>query len=215
MTLQLKLETSPDRKSSERQRIRIPLLDGRVDGELVTFKGLSDSREHLALLLGPWREASAPLVRLHSECLTGDVFGSCKCDCGPQLRESIARISKAGGALLYLRQEGRDIGLYNKIDAYALQGQGHDTFAANRMLSLPEDARDYRFAAEMLAVLGMHRIRLLSNNPDKAAQLERHGISVVERVATGVYLNQTNRPYLEAKVRQSGHFICMEVEESD
>jgi GTP cyclohydrolase II len=124
-----------------------------VTAEVVTFHGLADGAEHVALVLGDPGPAATALVRLHSECLTGDVFGSARCDCGPQLREAVERIAGTGGVLLYLRQEGRGIGLYNKLDAYALQNQGLDTYQANLALGLPEDARDYTAAAQMLAAL--------------------------------------------------------------
>ena len=148
---------------------------------MFTFDGLVDGKEHLALGLGDWQRSlaraavggRAPLVRPHSECLTGDVFGSQRCDCGPQLREAVERITDAGGLLLYLRQEGRGIGLYAKLDAYALQDAGLDTYEANVALGHGEDERDYTAAAQMLLALGADRIRLLSNNPDKAEQLGR------------------------------------------
>lgn len=185
-----------------RSRVRIPLTFGdgyHVEAEAHTFHGLADGAEHLALALGDPSSSAAPLVRLHSECLTGDVFGSDRCDCGPQLRESVERIAETGGYLLYLRQEGRGIGLYNKLDAYALQDSGLDTYQANAALGLPEDARDYTAAAQMLTTLGVPAIRLLSNNPDKAAQLADLGITVAERVPTGVHLSPSNLHYLRTK----------------
>jgi len=193
-----------------RTRVRVPLRFGdgyRVSGEMVTFHGLVDGREHLAIRLGETAPGDVPLVRLHSECLTGDVFGSARCDCGPQLREAVERIAKRGGYLLYLRQEGRGIGLYNKLDAYALQDQGLDTYAANTALGLPEDARDYTAAAQMLTALGADDIDLLSNNPDKARQLTEHGIGVRERVNTGVHATTFNINYLLAKVNQTHHSL--------
>ncbi|MER7772734.1 GTP cyclohydrolase II [Kitasatospora sp. NPDC096140] len=193
-----------------RSRVRIPLTfpDGyRAEAEVFTFHGLADGAEHLALALGTVPEGGTPLVRLHSECLTGDVFGSERCDCGPQLRESVERINEAGGYLLYLRQEGRGIGLYNKLDAYALQDSGLDTYDANTALGLPEDGRDYTAAAQMLAALDATGIDLLSNNPDKAAQLAGLGISVRHRVPTGVHLSASNVRYLTAKVERTGHSI--------
>jgi GTP cyclohydrolase II len=193
-----------------RTRVRVPLRFGdgyRTESELVTFEGLVDGREHVAVALGTLAPGQIPLVRLHSECLTGDVFGSARCDCGPQLREAVERISESGGYLLYLRQEGRGIGLYNKLDAYALQDQGLDTYAANAALGLPEDARDYTVAAQMLATLGAERIDLLSNNPDKARQLLAHGIDVQERVSTGVHATSHNLGYLLAKATLTHHSL--------
>ncbi|MFJ3789805.1 GTP cyclohydrolase II [Kitasatospora sp. NPDC090091] len=193
-----------------RARVRIPLTfpDGyRAEAEVFTFHGLADGAEHLALTLGTVPDGGTPLVRLHSECLTGDVFGSDRCDCGPQLRESVERITEAGGYLLYLRQEGRGIGLYNKLDAYALQDSGLDTYDANTALGLPEDGRDYTAAAQMLGALGAGTVDLLSNNPDKAAQLAALGIAVERRVPTGVHLSASNVRYLRAKVERTGHSI--------
>ncbi|GLW59362.1 GTP cyclohydrolase II [Kitasatospora phosalacinea] len=206
-------ETTPQRPAATiRSRVRIPLAfpDGyRVEAEVRTFHGLADGAEHLALTLGDPSAAPAPLVRLHSECLTGDVFGSARCDCGPQLRESVQRIAETGGHLLYLRQEGRGIGLYNKLDAYALQDAGLDTYQANTALGLPEDGRDYTAAAQMLHTLGTPAVRLLSNNPDKAAQLAAHGITVTERVPTAVHLSPSNLHYLRAKVEHTRHTLAL------
>ncbi|WP_327429892.1 MULTISPECIES: GTP cyclohydrolase II [unclassified Streptomyces] len=191
-----------------RTRVTVPLRFGdgySVDAELVTFHGLADEKEHLAVVLG--KPAANPLVRLHSECLTGDVFGSARCDCGPQLREAVEQIAERGGVLLYLRQEGRGIGLYNKLDAYALQDQGLDTYAANAALGLPEDGRDYTAAAQMLQALGIDSLDLLSNNPDKADQLRDLGITVSHRVPTGVFTTAHNVRYLRAKVLQTQHTL--------
>ncbi|XUL89767.1 GTP cyclohydrolase II [Streptomyces galilaeus] len=196
--------------ATPRARVRVPLRfhDGySVDTELVTFHGLTDGLEHLAVVLGDPAPGTTPLVRLHSECLTGDVFGSARCDCGPQLREAVERIADRGGVLLYLRQEGRGIGLYNKLDAYALQDQGLDTYAANTALGLPEDARDYTAAAQMLQALGIDELDLLSNNPDKADQLRGLGIDVHDRVPTGVFTTPHNVRYLRAKVLQTHHTL--------
>ncbi|MFE6177926.1 GTP cyclohydrolase II [Streptomyces sp. NPDC056464] len=196
--------------ATQRARVRVPLRfqDGyRVDAELVTFHGLADGLEHVAVVLGDPAPGTTPLVRLHSECLTGDVFGSARCDCGPQLREAVERIAERGGVLLYLRQEGRGIGLYNKLDAYALQDQGLDTYAANAALGLPEDDRDYTAAAQMLTALGIGELDLLSNNPDKADQLRYLGIEVKDRVPTGVFATPDNVRYLRAKVLQTQHTL--------
>src|SRR3954454_5326534 len=188
-----------------RRQVTVPLSfpDGyTTSARVITFTGLADGREHLALGLG--RAAAVPLVRPHSECLTGDVFGSQRCDCGPQLREAVERITAVGGYLLYLRQEGRGIGLYDKLDAYALQDAGLDTYEANLALGHAADERDYTVAAQMLAALGVSELSLLSNNPDKAAQLVRLGLSVVSRVPTGVHVSASNAAYLRAKVGR-GH----------
>jgi GTP cyclohydrolase II len=201
-----------------RTRVTVPLRfpDGyATTAEVFTFTGLADGKEHLLLALGSWRAAltraegggPAPLVRPHSECLTGDVFGSERCDCGPQLREAAERITEAGGFLLYLRQEGRGIGLYAKLDAYALQDAGLDTYEANRALGRGEDERDYTAAAQMLRAVGADRIRLLSNNPDKAAQLELLGVEVEERVPTGVHLSGANARYLATKRDHTAHTL--------
>ncbi|MEV6022805.1 GTP cyclohydrolase II [Streptomyces sp. NPDC052036] len=192
-------------------RARVPVTlhrAGHRTADLVTFTDLPDREEHLAVVVpGPRR--ATPLVRLHSECLTGDVFGSARCDCGPQLEESLLRVAGEGGAVLYLRQEGRGIGLYNKLDAYVLQDRGNDTFEANRLLGRGEDERDYTAAAEMLRALGLTRIRLLTNNPDKARQLADLGIEVTETVPTGVYLTGENGRYLDAKARHAGHTLLV------
>ncbi|WP_320773080.1 GTP cyclohydrolase II [Streptomyces sp. CRN 30] len=196
--------------ATPRARVRVPLRfhDGySVDAELVTFHGLADGQEHVAVVLGELAPGATPLVRLHSECLTGDVFGSARCDCGPQLREAVERIADRGGVLLYLRQEGRGIGLYNKLDAYALQDEGLDTYAANAALGLPEDGRDYTAAAQMLRALGLDGLDLLSNNPDKARQLRDLGVEVRDRVATGVFTTDHNVRYLRAKVLQTQHTL--------
>jgi GTP cyclohydrolase II len=181
-----------------------------------TFDGLADGREHLAVGLGDhdrhWANddsGAVPLVRLHSECLTGDVFGSQRCDCGPQMREAVERIADAGGFLLYLRQEGRGIGLYAKLDAYALQDGGLDTYQANLALGYAADARDYTAAAQMMHALGVTRVALLTNNPDKAAGLGRLGVAVTERVPTKVHLSPTNASYLAAKVRWGEHTLTL------
>jgi GTP cyclohydrolase II len=201
-----------------RTRVRVPMQfpDGfSAPADVFTFNGLVDGQEHLLLGLGNWQDATdqavanrkAPLVRPHSECLTGDVFGSQRCDCGPQLREAVERITESGGFLLYLRQEGRGIGLYTKLDAYSLQDEGLDTYQANVALGRSEDERDYRAAAQMLLALGADRVRLLSNNPDKAAQLSLFGVEVTARIPTGVYVSEANVDYLAAKRDRAAHTI--------
>jgi GTP cyclohydrolase II len=194
---------------SVRTRVTVPLRfpDGyTATAEVITFTGLSDGKEHLALAFGD-PAAGVPLVRMHSECLTGDVFGSLRCDCGPQLREAVERISETGGYLLYLRQEGRGIGLYAKLDAYALQEQGLDTYEANRALGHGDDERDYTAAVEMLAALDVTRLDLLTNNPDKPAALRSRSIEVREVVPTQVYASAANVRYLQAKVDHTRHTL--------
>jgi GTP cyclohydrolase II len=200
-------------KANVRQRVRIPISFLGVEeciGEFVSFNNLFDGKEHIAICIGKWRNGDAPLVRLHSECLTGDVFGSARCDCGSQLREAMLKLSKESGIILYLRQEGRGIGLYNKLDAYVLQDKGVDTYEANAQLTFPLDMRDYRCAAQMLYALGVNKINLLSNNPDKADQLRQFGIDVQGMVSTSVFANPHNKFYLKAKVLRAGHKINLE-----
>jgi len=191
-----------------RRRIHIPLrwADGySTTATVVSFTGLTDGQQHVALELGQPAAARLPLVRLHSECLTGDVFRSQRCDCGPQLREAVERITNRGGYVLYLRQEGRGIGLYDKLDAYELQDRGLDTYDANLALGHRADERDYTSAAQMLHALGASRIALLSNNPDKGAQLARLGITIARHVPTALHLTGTNAAYLATKARRGGH----------
>jgi len=204
-----------------RNQVLLPLRLGEepaTTARAFTFDGLLDGREHLALGLGaraaPGRlqdGSPPPLVRLHSECLTGDVFGSQRCDCGAQLREAVELIADAGGYLLYLRQEGRGIGLYAKVDAYALQDEGLDTYDANLALGYAADQRDYTVAAQMVRALGLSRVALLSNNPDKAAQLSRLGVAITDRVPTGVHLSATNAGYLATKAHRGAHTLDIPV----
>jgi GTP cyclohydrolase II len=193
--------------ASVRARVTLPIRLAGLEtvAEVVTFNGLADGLEHLAVVLGEPR--GVPLVRLHSECLTGDVLGSHRCDCGPQLHEAVHRIESRGGYLLYLRQEGRGIGLYAKLDAYLLQDVGLDTYDANLALGYSADARDYTAAAQMLQALEVDRLALLTNNPDKVAQLTAHGLDVVERVPTAVHLTASNRRYLAAKAQRGSHAL--------
>jgi len=185
-------------------RARLPVA-GAEDAEIVAFRTPEMPGEHVALLIGQ-PNGRPPLVRLHSECLTGDVLGSLKCDCGPQLHAAIHEIEASGwGILLYLRQEGRGIGLINKLRAYALQDQGFDTVDANTRLGFAVDARDFAVAARMLALLGQDRIRLLTNNPAKVAALETAGVTVVERVPHHLPSNPHNERYLATKRDRTGH----------
>lgn len=200
--------------AKQRASVGIPLGEAGIPTRFISFEPLSDGKEHLAIVYGDAEHQDAPLVRLHSECLTGDVFGSQRCDCGEQLKEAQRLLAEHGGILLYLRQEGRGIGLYNKLDAYALQDTGIDTYTANAMLGFGHDLRDFGPAAEMLKAMGVTRIRLLSNNPHKATQLEEHGIEVVDRVDTGVYVTRHNAAYLKAKVDQQAHSIRLDQQSS-
>ncbi|MEO7814137.1 MAG: GTP cyclohydrolase II [Sphingomicrobium sp.] len=185
-------------------RAKLP-VDGVSDTQIVAFREDGTGAEHVALLIGA-PGGKPPLVRLHSECLTGDVFGSLKCDCGPQLKEALRLIEESGGGiLLYLRQEGRGIGLANKIRAYALQDRGLDTVDANRRLGFADDEREYGSAAAMLRALGASEVRLLTNNPAKVAGLEDAGIRVVERVAHHLPTNPHNADYIATKRDRSGH----------
>jgi GTP cyclohydrolase II len=185
-------------------RARLPIT-GAEGAEIVAFRTPESAGEHIALIVGQ-PDGTPPLVRLHSECLTGDVLGSLKCDCGPQLHESLRRIEGAGwGILLYLRQEGRGIGLVNKLRAYQLQDQGFDTVDANTRLGFAVDARDFAVAARMLDLLGQRRVRLLTNNPAKVAGLEAHGVTVVERVPLSLPANAFNERYLATKRDRTGH----------
>jgi GTP cyclohydrolase II len=185
-------------------RAKLP-LDDLPDTQIVAFRAADDGQEHVALLIGAFG-GNPPLVRLHSECLTGDVFGSLKCDCGPQLKEALKIIgASGGGVLLYLRQEGRGIGLANKLRAYSLQDRGLDTVDANRRLGFADDERDYAHAAAMLRALGVNEVRLLTNNPNKVAGLEAAGIKVADRVPHHMPANPHNADYLDTKRKRSGH----------
>jgi len=185
-------------------RAKLPLED-LPPTQIVAFRASDDGQEHVALVIGAFG-GKPPLVRLHSECLTGDVFGSLKCDCGPQLKEALNIIGKAGGGvLLYLRQEGRGIGLANKIRAYSLQDRGLDTVEANRRLGFADDERDYGHAAAMLRALGIDEVRLLTNNPAKVEGLKSEGIKVAERVGHQMPANPHNADYLAVKKAKSGH----------
>ncbi|MBO8175103.1 MAG: bifunctional 3,4-dihydroxy-2-butanone-4-phosphate synthase/GTP cyclohydrolase II [Thermococcus sp.] len=182
-------------------RAKIPLRHGNF--EIIAFDNELDFKEHVAIVKEPLGEA--PLVRLHSECLTGDTLASLKCDCGSQLANALKMIAQEGGILLYLRQEGRGIGLKNKIKAYELQDKGFDTVEANKMLGFNEDERDFSVAYQMLKALGVSKVKLLTNNPRKVRALEEFGIEVVEVIPIFGEVNEINRPYLEAKMLKLGH----------
>jgi len=192
-------------------RARLPIAASE-DAEIIAFRSADDLREHVALVIGRQDGDRAPLVRLHSECLTGDILGSLKCDCGPQLEAALAAMAdeaRAGGCgvLLYLRQEGRGIGLINKLRAYRLQDQGFDTVDANNRLGLPTEARDFPVAARMLDLLGVHAIRLMTNNPAKVAALGAEGVVVAERVPHQLPANPHNARYLDTKRDRTGHLL--------
>ncbi|PJG48126.1 GTP cyclohydrolase II [Sphingobium sp. LB126] len=185
-------------------RARLPVSAAET-AEIVAFRSPDEPREHVALIVGR-RDSSPPVIRLHSECLTGDVLGSLKCDCGPQLHEALHRIADSTwGILLYLRQEGRGIGLVNKLRAYALQDQGFDTVDANVRLGFAIDARDFSVAARMLDLLGVGEVRLLTNNPNKVTGLEAAGIKVAERLPIILPANPHNERYLATKRDRTGH----------
>ncbi len=187
-------------------RARLPIA-AHEGAEIVAFRSPEAAGEHVAILIGQ-PNGNPPLVRLHSECLTGDVFASLKCDCGPQLEAALAKIADSGwGILLYLRQEGRGIGLINKLRAYAMQDQGFDTVDANTRLGFPVDARNFGTAARMLQLLGQDRVRLLTNNPNKVAGLEKAGVTVIERVEHKLPSNPHNHGYLETKRDRTGHVL--------
>jgi GTP cyclohydrolase II len=193
-------------------RAKLP-VDACEAAEIVAFRSPHDMREHAALIIGRQCGDTVPLVRLHSECLTGDVLGSLKCDCGPQLDASLhamaaeARENDGWGVLLYMRQEGRGIGIINKLRAYQLQDQGFDTVEANERLGLPDEARDFPVAARMLDLLGVRQIRLLTNNPKKVTSLEAAGVHITERVAHQLPENAHNARYLATKRDKSGHLL--------
>ncbi|MFN3781905.1 MAG: GTP cyclohydrolase II, partial [Candidatus Kapaibacteriota bacterium] len=179
-------------------------------GEFVVkvYRNIVDNKEHVALVKGSWKEDEPILVRVHSECLTGDVFGSLRCDCGEQLRAALAQIAAEGkGVLLYMRQEGRDIGLVNKIKAYALQEQGYDTVEANLLLGFQPDPRDYGIGAQILADIGVKKMKLMTNNPKKRVGISSYGLEVVELVPLQIPPNEKNFNYLLTKKHKLGHLL--------
>ncbi len=185
-------------------RARLP-VSASEQAEIIAFRTPEEASDHVALIIGQ-RDATPPVVRLHSECLTGDVLGSLKCDCGPQLHAALHAMADAPwGVLLYLRQEGRGIGLVNKLRAYALQDQGYDTVDANLRLGFPVEARDFSIAGQMLERLNIREIRLMTNNPEKVARIEKEGIKVLERLPLALPTNKYNEQYLATKRDRTGH----------
>lgn len=210
---QKQLEANHRKANSEYQKwidemIQIKLPTAYGDFQMAGFLNHFDEQEHVALIIGNPAEEETPHVRIHSECLTGDVFGSKRCECGEQLHRAIDELKKVGsGVILYMRQEGRGIGLYQKLKAYKLQEQGYDTVEANHQLGFPDDLRNYLIAAEMLRALGIHRIILLSNNPEKRRQLEEYGIEVVSMKPLEIPASPENKQYLITKKEKMGHLL--------
>jgi 3,4-dihydroxy 2-butanone 4-phosphate synthase/GTP cyclohydrolase II len=186
--------------------VKLPTEYGEFN--LIPFIQKSNGLEHLAIVKGEWREEENVLVRVHSSCVTGDIFGSYRCDCGDQLHEAMRMINKKGqGVIIYLNQEGRGIGLYNKMKAYKLQEEGRDTVEANVELGFMDDERDYGVGAGMLHALGIRNIRLITNNPVKKAGLEGYGMTIIETIQLEIPSNKHNQFYLETKRDKMGHFL--------
>ncbi|PSV28442.1 GTP cyclohydrolase [Photobacterium sp. GB-27] len=201
------------RKNMVNVRARVPFkvgLKSNIPADLLSFNGLESGKEHVAVIFKDADKTTAPLVRMHSECLTGDVFHSSRCDCGEQLDETIEKMGELGGIILYLRQEGRGIGLYNKIDAYKLQSEGMNTYEANNHLGFGDDLRDFSEAAYMLKALGLTEIRLVTNNPKKIRELSENGINIVEVVGTKAHVKDGNESYLKTKASHGHHRLYFE-----
>ncbi|WP_096618611.1 GTP cyclohydrolase II [Candidatus Enterovibrio altilux] len=194
-------------------RARIALNVGvgsQTPAEILSFEGLNTENEHVAIIFKNVDQfQDTPLVRIHSECLTGDVFHSSRCDCGEQLEETIQKMGEQGGILLYLRQEGRGIGLYNKLDAYGLQSSGMDTYQANNYLGFPDDLRSFEDAADMLKALGVTVIQLITNNPKKIKEIQEYGIELSDVIGTKAHLKNDNRQYLQAKISYGKHKLTL------
>lgn len=191
----------------ETARAKLP-LEGAEDSTIVSFREQNEETIHLALIIGKAKNDKTPLVRVHSSCLTGDLLGSLRCDCGDQLQLALATIKKEGyGILLYLNQEGRGIGITNKLRAYMLQEQGMDTYSANHALGFENDERDFTAAAYILKALGISKVNLLTNNPHKVAELRKNGIIITRRIPLIAGTNKHNHAYITAKAKKAGHVL--------
>lgn len=194
----------------ERQ-IRVDMPTEWGNFKLVAYKQTTNDQSHLALVKGTWKDEDAILVRVHSSCVTGDIFGSCRCDCGGQLHRAMEMVEEAGkGVIVYMNQEGRGIGLLNKLKAYELQEKGMDTVEANLALGFQMDQRDYGIGAQILRDLGVKKMRLMSNNPKKRTGLIGYGLEIVDNVAIEIEANEHNRFYLQTKRDKMGHSIKVE-----
>ena len=190
----------------EQVQVEMPTVYG--DFKLRAFKDQSNDQDHLVLTKGTWSEDEAILVRVHSSCLTGDIFGSCRCDCGPQLHKAMELINQEGkGAIVYMNQEGRGIGLLNKLKAYKLQEEGLDTYEANEKLGFKADERDYGIGAQILRSIGIRKMKLMSNNPKKRTGLIGYGLEIVENIALEIESNSHNEQYLKTKRDKMGHTL--------
>ena len=192
------------------KQIEVKLPTEYGDFKLVHFSQNTDGKEHLALVKGEWEKDEPILVRVHSSCMTGDIFGSCRCDCGPQLQTAMEMVEKEGkGVILYMNQEGRGIGLLNKLKAYKLQEEGYDTLEANLKLGFKGDQRDYGIGAQILRKLGVSKMKLMSNNPQKRTGLIGYGLEIIENVELEIEANEHNKGYLETKRDKMGHTLKM------
>jgi 3,4-dihydroxy 2-butanone 4-phosphate synthase/GTP cyclohydrolase II len=189
-------------------QVKMPTEHGNFD--LIHYKQLTNGQEHLALVKGTWEKDEAVLVRVHSSCITGDIFGSCRCDCGPQLQKSMEMIEKEGkGVIVYMNQEGRGIGLLNKLKAYKLQEEGYDTVEANLKLGFKMDERDYGIGAQILRDLGVSKMKLMTNNPQKRTGLIGYQLEIVENISLEIESNQHNELYLKTKKEKMGHKLSL------
>ncbi|MBI3503129.1 MAG: bifunctional 3,4-dihydroxy-2-butanone-4-phosphate synthase/GTP cyclohydrolase II [Bacteroidetes bacterium] len=200
-----------EKETLVKREVKVNLPTEHGSFELYAYKQITSGQEHLAIVKGSWKKEEPVLVRVHSCCLTGDIFHSLRCDCGPQLHKAMEMIEQEGkGVIVYMNQEGRGIGLLNKLKAYKLQEQGKDTVEANHALGLPMDARDYGVGAQILRDLGVHKIKLMSNNPKKRAGLLGYGLEVVENVPIEIPSNAHNKKYLQTKRDKMGHSLKAE-----